>query len=230
MKQIALPITFLGFETGKFVRGLVLIVGVLVIFHLINVVTHGASIYFERFFDLDREASIPTWFANLLLIISAILSFDCFRVSRSSEEKVVWLSFTVLFLFLSCDEVAMFHENIAEFLRHHIFKWESLERFGGTTWPLMVGPFVAIPFGVLGIGLFSVLSQTPKARGYMGLGILIYFSGAIGAELLNLLLSYEPLIWIKKIEIVLEESFEMLGLVVVIKGLLTYVQELRTKE
>lgn len=64
-------------------------------------------------FDLDAESNIPTWYssAQLLLICLASISIYFAQPNNPFYKSISFLLASIVFLFLSIDEVAQFHEK-----------------------------------------------------------------------------------------------------------------------
>lgn len=62
-------------------------------------------------FNLDTEANLPTWYSSVKLLGVAILSAAL--AMRTVDGSRVWGLHAVLFLTLSADEAASFHETLA---------------------------------------------------------------------------------------------------------------------
>lgn len=64
---------------------------------------------YNRFFSLDKEANIPTWYSSLLLFIASItLTFISLIASKTGELYVrYWTFLALIFLGLSLDEMAI---------------------------------------------------------------------------------------------------------------------------
>ena len=72
-----------------------------------------------RLFSLDSESSAPTWFSSVLLL-SASVAAGAASLHARAERPARPLAFALLgllFLVMSCDEVAGFHENLIYPLR-----------------------------------------------------------------------------------------------------------------
>jgi hypothetical protein len=71
-----------------------------------------------RFFDLNKEANLPTWFSALLWQIAALLAFCVaqWHRARGYPHTAYWLGMIPLFLFLSLDEAAKVHETIGDMI------------------------------------------------------------------------------------------------------------------
>src|SRR4051812_17733232 len=74
---------------------------------------HGRFHRPVRFFDVDAEQSIPTWFSSLNLAIAAGLLFWVIQALRARGETKFrwhWLVLAVGFVAMSIDEEISFHE------------------------------------------------------------------------------------------------------------------------
>jgi hypothetical protein len=102
------------------------VVGVLVLIHSIILILFfqiddPAVFYFLRWFDLDIEYNIPSFYSAFSLFVCAAL----FLVIATREPKswnyqtVCWFGLAALFLFLSIDEAFTIHERIGDRFEGH---------------------------------------------------------------------------------------------------------------
>jgi len=168
-------------------------------------------------FDFDTESNIPTLFSTFLLLISASLFFIVRMASLfSGERQPVWLFLSVLFCFLAIDEFSQIHER---------FIWPVRDALGAS------GVFYfawIIPYS-FAIGLVSVFVLPTFYRLQHGLRFwfvlssTVYLIGAIGFEMLGgmyfEILKEKPNLLYSLI-FTLEETFEMVGLVLLVYALL----------
>src|SRR5581483_8700058 len=65
-------------------------------------------------FELDREASFPTWYSAALLGVCSALPSVIAHVlhQRRSPDAKYWTGLAFMFLFCSVDEVATVHESL----------------------------------------------------------------------------------------------------------------------
>ncbi len=181
---------------------------------------------FSRLVDFDIEGNLPSWFSSINLFIASILLFV---ISRSDDAKQknqgkYWFVLSMIFLFMSFDESAMFHEMIGQILLKITGPLASF------TWLGTVPYMVAIPFLLLFLYKF-LFSLTPYFRNMFMICGFIFCLGALGFEYLGFLNfhvganseidgdSY-TYIFLNTIE----ESFEMFGVAIFIFSLLRFLE------
>lgn len=161
---------------------------------------------FVPLFHFDYEQNAPTLF-SVLLILQA--SASCVVIGRYMREKrIPWFILAFLFAFIALDEFASLHERLAYTVRTGL----STSGFFYYAW--------IIPYGVLLIVLaaylFSWLIRLPKAirNGYIK-SAFIYLSGAVLLEGFEgwYFEGTEQKDFIYDMMSTVEESFEMLGLI-----------------
>jgi len=180
---------------------------------------HGHIYGLIPLFDFNSEKNIPTLYSSFALVfVSILLSFIAAIHKRKGSFYFSWLGLAIIFLFLSIDEIASIHERFGAPVR------ESLNTSG-----LLFFAWV-IPYGialmVFVIAYFKFLISLPKK--IMTLFVVsgaTFVAGAIGFELLggrqfelygknNLIYSFLY---------TCEEFLEMLGIVIFIYTLLSYI-------
>jgi hypothetical protein len=172
---------------------------------------------FVPLFYADAESSVPTWYSSMALLLAALLLAVIAAVKFPDRDRYRyhWLGLALLFVGLSADEVAMFHEYPIDPLR------EALNAGGALyyTWVIPGFAFVSL----LGLALVGFLRHLPAAtRQEMILAAALFVGGALGVEMLSGIqadrqgeqnLTYALIISI-------EELLEMLGVAVFIGALL----------
>ena len=217
-------------ERRRLTTRLLLIAGALVLLHLLSLFVGERSWQLERTFDVDLESNIPTWFSSGLFALAALAAYGCARASGASPQRKAWLVLASALLFMSCDEVAMLHENLDGVLRRHVFGVSLQSHFPFTSWPVLVGPFLLVGLVWLAWNLRAGLRGSSRAARLLILGACIFFAGSAGLELTaNLFVHEASLQWWRAAEIVLEESLEMLGMITVLSGLLLHQQMLQQR-
>jgi len=173
-------------------------------------------------FDLDGEINVPTWFSSTLLLVAGLLLLYIGAASRREADPWArhWTFLAWVFLLLSADETSGLHGLLSGPLR-------SAFRLSGAlyhAWVLPVGAAVVM----LGLAYLRFVSHLPHAtrRLIVAAGV-IYVVGAIGFELpegmyrtavgQNVTIAYGFLT-------VLEETFEMAGVVLFIYALLRFIE------
>jgi len=180
---------------------------------------HDYIYWLIRLLDFDTEKSIPTLYSTLaLLFASTLLSIIALTHKRNGSAYLSWLGLVFIFLFLSVDEFVSLHERLNSPVR------ESLNTSGVLYFAWI------IPYGVALIAFIIAYLKflTELPRNIMILFVVsgaIYVSGAVGFEMVggrqaelygtdNLLYSFFY---------TCEEFLEMLGIVIFIYALLTYI-------
>ncbi|WP_345273130.1 hypothetical protein [Flaviramulus aquimarinus] len=171
-----------------------------------------------RIFNFDTEQSFPTLFSALLLGVS---SFLFFYIALNKKNKKYWLILSFVFLFLVIDEAIGIHELLVYTSRNLL----NAKGFLYFTW---VVPYSIISLIVV-LVLFKFLMSLPKKTLYLFiLSAVISVGGAIGMEMIagNIVYALGDKYFYNVTYMVcytLEESMEMLGLILLIYSLLDYI-------
>ena len=171
----------LSLRPARLIAALIVGTLILTVFSLIaNIMgaeqMRGAQSAIELF-SVDKEGSLPTWWAVVLLasVGGLTLLVASNRKSASLIEKFAWLMLAAGFIFLSADEACMLHERIGSKVQlqgslHHarwIFLW--------------LPPAVLIGGAVL----FCLWRASKRLVLGITLGAIIFLSGAVGTEMFN---------------------------------------------
>ncbi|WP_088890844.1 hypothetical protein [Leptolyngbya ohadii] len=187
-------------------------------------------------FNLNNESNLPSYFSSVLLLISAALleivaliqrqansSESLSQASSLSSHRFVrhWQALSLIFLGLSIDESLALHEKTMPALR------SALNADGIFYYPWVV-PAIGLIVVLLVIYRRFLLSLPARIRGGILLAGGIYISGTVATEMVTGLwesengrtnLTYALLVAV-------EESLEMLGLVLFIGVLLTLLRSI----
>lgn len=177
---------------------------------------HG---YTVGLFSLADENSIPTWYSSLtLLFCSVLLAKIAAATSLAGGHYVThWRVLAACFLFLSLDEALSFHERTTEPLRTAL----GASGFLYYTWVVLGAMFVA----GFGLTYLRFLAHLPtRTRNLFLLGGGLYVAGGLGTEAANgkLQEAYGRASALWMTGTVVEESLEMLGIIVFIYALISY--------
>ncbi len=179
-----------------------------------NILAHLSSV-----FDVSTEANIPTWYQSTTLLLCA-MSFAIIAVIKWAEHdgyRTLWGGLSLIFLYLSLDEGAALHDRVSKTLR-------PILNVGGIFHFAWVIPasILVIVFVVAYVKFW--LSLPVKTRLLFLLAGALYVGGALGMEMINGAfadiygtenLAYELLTTV-------EETFEMLGVSVLLYAVLSY--------
>lgn len=183
---------------------------------------HGRLFGLIPLFDFNAEQNIPTLFSTLLLIVSSLSFFLLWYVQRDEEKKSwIWLMFTVIFIFLACDEFCEIHENLSEPF-HLLFDTKGLLYYA---W--------VIPYGLAAIFIlifaFPLWLKMPnRIKVYSALAAFLFLMGAVGMEMLGgqrFEMLGDQLDLGCGILATIEETMEMAGLVLLIYSLFRLIEE-----
>lgn len=172
-------------------------------------------------FDLSRERNIPTFFTVcLMLVIALLLSVPSVLNARGrGPHASKWRVLALGFLCMAYDEAFQVHELFIEPVRS-LLGQESL----GLLYYAWVLPALAL-VAVLGLYFLKFLRDLPaRSRRTFLLAAGLYLGGGLGIELIgggyDELHGYDNLTY--NLISTAEESLEIVGLLVFIHGLLTY--------
>lgn len=171
--------------------------------------------------SLDREESVPTWFqaALLLLCFALLLGIALWKRRGRAPHVWGWIGLALTFLFLSVDEVASLHEKLSTPLRSALHA-DGVLRF---TWVVGGGTFCLL-FLLCYLRFLRDLDRRSRLL-FLAAG-LVYVAGALGMEMVGSAYAsvhttvnpvYAMLI------VTIEEALEMLGLVLFVYTLLSYI-------
>jgi hypothetical protein len=187
----------------------------------------GASIYGTvihgsmHLFDLGLDGNIPTWYASVSLLLCALLLFLIARTLKGGQEKWKkhWYGLGGLFLFLSIDETATFHERAGDALDQLSPTVQELGGFLFYSWVIIGGAAVVLVSLIFIRFTFSLPSRT---RTLFVLAAAVFVAGGLGIEMVNAWLhdSVGTNTFAYVTMTVLEELLEMTGVLIFIYALL----------
>lgn len=182
----------------------------------------GQERYLVNKFDLDMEVSFPTWYSTILLFLSSVLLgiIYLFKKNEKDKFKIHWFGLSFLFFLMATDEILSLHEQVISPLRQMLHT-------GGIFYFAWIIP--AMLFGLvflISYYKFLVSLSTNSRKNFITAGI-IYVMGAVGFEAIG------GLVFLDSGKNTLtyafttntEEIIEMIGMVLFIYYLLTYIKE-----
>ncbi len=189
---------------------------VLVVAHIASAVTGEAG----RLFDLDEERTVPSLFTSVLMIFDALALVLIGLVSRQHRRLFWphWLFLGLVFVYLSIDESVGLHEMTIAPLRERL-------GVGGALYYAWVVPYLAA-LGALVVLYVPFLRWLPRrsAMTFVIAGV-IYVSGAAGMEMVGAAIDAhgeKDGFGIGTVHVI-EETLEVLGLIVFLDALLAHV-------
>ncbi|TDE10417.1 hypothetical protein [Jiangella asiatica] len=170
-----------------------------------------------------QERSVASWWTAALLVASCATATVVARLAADSQATArvsrSWLVLAVVFALLSFDEVVSLHERGARWTAS-VFDTGSLLASLGWTIPaaavivasllVLIPAFRAIPF---------------RPRGIIVGGLALSIAGALGMEVVNVLLTEVGVryLW-RHLVMAVEEAAEMTGVVMILLGMLSAVR------
>ncbi len=174
-----------------------------------------------RFINMGLEANLPTWYTSMMWAVGAVLALRCRLDSTLPRARLTWLLLALVFALFSMDEVAQVHENLGRFVVTHY-----MGAYGGlyktARWVLLFAPLVIVGGAILARYIRPVLKEVPESLFLMMAGLGVFLLAALGIESTTNLLNHDTLQWAWDLEIVLEESLEMVGVWLVLKACAIY--------
>jgi hypothetical protein len=211
-------------DSTRLFRLHLLLIGLLVGAHVtvaaVRVLTgHGNLHGITPLFDLDVEANVPTLLSAVALLGAAALFWVTGSATRrhGREYAAHWRGLAVVFVFLSLDEAAGFHEKLSTPLR------EALHLSGVLHYAWIV-PYALMMAALAVVYARFVLSLDPVAKRHLvGAGV-VFLAGAVGLEMVGGLIASSvtgnDLAFLAAVTC--EETLEMLGIAMLIRGLVAY--------
>ena len=209
----------------KLIAPFIIVLSILILLHLmaltfLNDQTNTFLVKILKLVHLDEEANFPTFFSSLLFIISSALLLFIGKSKSSSEiNPKYWIVLSLIFLFLSIDEIVQLHEKFSNVV-HQKFQIGGILRF---SWWIIYAVFIIAvsPF------FMKFLAQLPKTiKRIFILAAVVFLSGSIILEIVGIYIystENDTKTYTFYIISSIEEILEMIGLAIFIYGLLKYV-------
>ncbi|MDN3688861.1 hypothetical protein [Cyclobacterium jeungdonense] len=209
------------------------LIGALFIANLISIylkweLGYITALGFVPLFDFDQEYNLPTFYSTLALLYCAVLLW---YISVENKNKNIahshyWKLLSLLFLVLSFDEMSSFHNQFSRLTKlvfHNITSIANGEIISQSRfWILTYFPILLI-VGVYFIPFFLKIPK--KTRKSFVIAGTVFIGGAVGVELLG---DWYIIFWSEAdiyyaLLFTLEELFEMIGVLLFIRALVTYI-------
>jgi hypothetical protein len=189
-----------------------------------NPIHHVRMVIAARF-DHDGEASLPAWYQGMGLFMCGV--FLAAVAARTHQRRMPgatrWAILSGMFALCSADEVAMLHETFGNSLSAHL----GHLGFGVYSWILGGIPVVV----ALAIAFVPLILKMPRAIMItLIVAGIFYVIGAVGFEVIEA--KIDALYGTMTFSLVsaVEETFEMIGIILFIRGTLAYAHEIQAFE
>lgn len=178
---------------------------------------HDRLLLIANRFDLDAESSVPAFVSSLNLIVCAILLYSISSTKRHVNDKQwkKWRILAIIFLLLALDESVSFHEIVSDSLT--IVLHLGYNHYGTVVLGIILGALVLLYFK-------SFIFELPKqTRMLFILSGLVFVGGAIAVEGIGgYIVKLTRDKTLNNLPVIVEESMEMLGIVLFLYALLNY--------
>lgn len=174
---------------------------------------------FVRLFNVDEEQNVPTWYSSSALLLCSILLMIIALAKKKAGDRYAlhWSVLSPIFLFLSLDEAALIHEIRFAPVRDAL-------NAGGFTHFTWVIPGAALVFIFVLAYLRFFFDLPAKTRILFLVAGTLLVGGAIGVEMIQG--RHADLYGMRNMTYAvlttIEELCEMLGVVVFIYALMSY--------
>lgn len=169
-------------------------------------------------FNLNEEVSIPTWYSQSILLVSAVLLLLIGVMSDSFKKY--WLGLAAIFTYISIDEGASIHELTATPIKNLLNIDSGLFYY---SWVILFGGiFMLICF----VYLRFYMSLPRKTKLHLIVSAAVFIGGAIGLEMVGgaIAATSGESGTVYGFVVAGEELMEMLGVAIFIYTLLEYVK------
>lgn len=176
--------------------------------------------FFAKVFNLNGEKNIPALYSvSMLLVCSSLLAtIACAKKVAGDRYVRSWGALSIIFLYLSFDELFSIHERMIDPLRSTL----KASGFFYYTWVIPGAIFVLICL----LAFLQFLTKLPaKTKRLFLIAGTVFVTGAIGIELVGGYYAelYGELNMTSVVLMTIEECLEMLGIVIFIYALLSYI-------
>jgi hypothetical protein len=191
---------------------------------IVHFTGHPTVFGFVPLFNVDNEANFPTFFSTLLLLIAAALLavISLLEKNRESAQVSHWRILSILFFMMAIDEYVSLHERMGAPIKSLL----GANHFGIFYYAWVIpGMLIVLIFGLYFLKFW--LSLPKETRLIFLIAATMYIAGSIGMELIGG--SYVSVNGVDTIMYsfltTIEESLEMAGIILFIRGLMKYINE-----
>jgi hypothetical protein len=189
-------------------------VGTQTALHLLATLVLDTSSGLPWWLDADHEGTQFSWASGAATFAAALALALIVLVRNTAAPGLILLA--ALIAYLSLDDIARLHEQLAQKLREGAFE-NIRPEFIDRSWVVVYVPLLA----VVAVLLLRMTRDRRPADGLVRLGLLL-LALAVGFEVAGLgttLLADESTTWPDSIEVALEEGAELGGWILIAAGL-----------
>lgn len=170
-------------------------------------------------FNFDGESNLPTYYSGITLLFSSLMLFIIAIKFKNTDQYYYWLGLSLIFVFISFDELSQIHERIS-------FLLQNLLHTSGILFFAWIIPYSLLLF-IVGVLYIKFLFRLPKETLKLFIiSTLIFIGGVLSLEMVEGyfadLYGYDTIF--HHVATTLEELLEMIGVAVFIYALLDYIK------
>lgn len=181
-----------------------------------------------QFWNLDSEKSLATIYSGCLLLATGwMATYIYFQEKKMAiKSSWLWIPFIIIFMYLSLDEVSSIHENLGAGKQvEKIYGKEPLHKL---EWLQLYIPFIIAAIGFFAYASITKIRHCRRALLALIIGVGCYVL-VIACEAAMLLNDLRSQAFLYRMEVVLEESAEMLGTIFFMLSFMLYSKQLQLK-
>lgn len=186
-----------------------------------------------RFFNLDEEETLATWFSGVLFFLLGCTGYITYLVERSINANkgkkvfnlpILWIGVCLIGFFLSLDEITSLHEHL--FLAEYITLEEIFELSEDVLdfWALMFSPAIALMLGFFITFFVNRYTSSKIALWLVYSGIAVWVVALLIEGLREAF--YDVSYSLYSISVLFEESLESIGTILLLSSVLSYLGEI----
>jgi len=207
------------------------------VFSLLHLIWSDLKVEGIRWFNLDKERNLPTWFSGALFFMLGITALMAYFSEKNLESKLtkqvfnspfLWVILGLTAFYLSLDEITILHENLF---------WKEIRVFTAgldenlmfiTQWQILFAPLIILLLSfilILFANRFKIVRISAK---YAFLGIVSAVT-AIFLEAVRSLFKVQSSM-LYNYSVVLEELCEMLFAIFILLSIINYIYFLSSEK
>lgn len=200
-----------------------LLLGHLFRFYYFHFTSHPFAYRLVDKLSLTTELTLPAWFSSTLLLGCGVLCGLIYHRFRQTAQASIWQWALVgsLLVLMSIDESISVHETLGEMLSDRVHA-TGVFRYA---WVLIALPILVVACVVLLPWVLGLPRPLPLC---LLVAAAVYFGGAVGTEMLGGL-AFDTVgrdSWQYFLTATIEESMEIVGVILAFLALLSYLQSL----
>lgn len=176
-----------------------------------------------RHIYLGNDNNLPAWYSSSLLLVGGLLAYECSKLAgrMNPRGRAVFFLLSSLLLFMSLDETARIHETLGSYAAA-VSGIASSEYAKHSAWVWVGGPVIVAVFAGFLLLLRPTLASVPASMTLLLIGLALIVIGGVVLESGINFLNDTDLKWVWDVEVILEESLEMAGSLVICHALVLW--------